>query len=1218
MRRLDPSLFTNGRVLVTDVDVVNDVQTSLTGSAAALLPTYFPTDTNYLGDITLNADLSNPGSLVVNAPDFASLGLDFANFGLLDNILLAIDGIDTFLSLAQSSLDSRFAQLSLPLVGDQLAQGAQFIADLRSDFIAPLREAIENADDPDENLISSLIYDFLGPDGAKLLLKADGSQATEIGDIRFVTNINDGGPEADHFAEWDFKLGASIIDTGADINLDLGLPGLGFEADADVDLSLDWEWDIGFGLNRTDVFYIDIGNASDDPATNPNPVNLAGDPNDDDDNALSIALNASVSGDVVAQLGFLQLGLDPAGSSSATLAAELQANLVNTGNAQRSRLGFAELGSIGITAGLAASAVVDLDVELALSSDLVPGAAGKFPTVNANFFLDWAIGDIGLATYVPLDSIGNAIGDGLQALEIRDVTLELGSVIGEVLGPVLEQVQNVTEPFQPIIDILLTEIPVISDLFSPVTFLDVAGAFGNVDTSFIEKIVRVIDLINTLPTSPEEVGINFGSLDLLDPGSSGLSLTPWEDDFSYAGSDLDTWFGNLADIDFDAALAGQGASSTSDFISDVQGGGDFSFPLFEDPSQIFGLFLNRPIDLVYFDIPALDVGFLYENFIPVLGPLGVSIRGELGAYIDFHAVGYDTFGLQRFAETDFVNPLLILDGLYVNDFGTPEGDDPFGANDGDNPELTLYAGLSATAELNLGIARGGAEGGVFANIFFDLYDPFPDGKIRGSEVIGVIETELLLGANPVEAVGSLFDISGDLTARLFAFYELNLGFTSIREELDITPPITLFEFEFESLRQPRLASDLGGGVLQLNMGEFARERLNKNTDDIVEEFTVTQGGNPNEVTVSATLRTATGEVITVDPQTYKLKDENDNPTALTRIIARGGLGDDIIDLSGVTGNGIDFDLEGGDGDDTILAGTGNGTVLIDGGVGDDVLTGSAGADLIFGGLGADVISGLGGADVIFGDLGNATDSVYISLPGASAGDDSIDAGGGDDIVIGGGGDDDIIGGSGADVLLGDGGRVQHSGGVVSAVKDTDLPLLTGVDTILGNGGSDLIYAGHGNDRVDGGADADEIYGETGFDTLFGGSAADQIFGGTENDTIYGLRDPGAPAWADNADAAGDGADLIEGNAGNDTIAAQGGADLVRGGTGADNISGGDGADRLFGDSDPDVIHGDAGDDEIIGGAGSDQLFGETGLDVIHGNSGDDEIRGDEDADSSVR
>ncbi len=262
---LDPSVFTDGIVRILQggtptnaIDFVNDVNPTLTGTVSADLPVYFPTDSNYRGKFDFDADLltflQNPDPTLYfsETPD---LNLDFSEFGLLDNILLAIDGLDTFLGALQSALDSRWAQLNLPIVGDQLAEGVQFIADLRNDFIAPLREAIENADDPDENLISSLIFEFLGPEGAGLLLKSDGSQANSISDIGFVTNINDGGPEADHFAEWDFKLGASLIDTGADINLDLGLPGLGFEADAEVDLALDWEWDFGFGLNRPDVFY---------------------------------------------------------------------------------------------------------------------------------------------------------------------------------------------------------------------------------------------------------------------------------------------------------------------------------------------------------------------------------------------------------------------------------------------------------------------------------------------------------------------------------------------------------------------------------------------------------------------------------------------------------------------------------------------------------------------------------------------------------------------------------------------------------------------------------------------------------------------------------------------------------------------------------------------------------------------------------------------------
>ena len=51
------------------------------------------------------------------------------------------------------------------------------------------------------------------------------------------------------------------------------------------------------------------------------------------------------------------------------------------------------------------------------------------------------------------------------------------------------------------------------------------------------------------------------------------------------------------------------------------------------------------------------------------------------------------------------------------------------------PELQFDAGLWAAAELNLGIARGGVGGGLFAEIDFDLHDPDDDGRVRIKEIV---------------------------------------------------------------------------------------------------------------------------------------------------------------------------------------------------------------------------------------------------------------------------------------------------------------------------------------------------------------------------------------------------------------------------------------------------------------------------------------------------
>ena len=72
---------------------------------------------------------------------------------------------------------------------------------------------------------------------------------------------------------------------------------------------------------------------------------------------------------------------------------------------QQKAEGERELGKLRLNPLIAAEAVADLNLLLQLNSDLVP-QAGVFPTVGANFLLDWGIGD---RTAPPLTFGGSAV-----------------------------------------------------------------------------------------------------------------------------------------------------------------------------------------------------------------------------------------------------------------------------------------------------------------------------------------------------------------------------------------------------------------------------------------------------------------------------------------------------------------------------------------------------------------------------------------------------------------------------------------------------------------------------------------------------------------------------------------------------------------------------------------------------------------------------------------
>ena len=205
--------------------------------------------------------------------------------------------------------------------------------------------------------------------------------------------------------------------------------------------------------------------------------------------------------------------------------------------------------------------------------------------------------------------------------------------------------------------------------------------------------------------------------------------------------------------------------------------------------------------MIAYDMPKFVVDAEFSAF-SRSWPIGVSINLEAALKIDF-AFGYDTKGFKDFAASDFKNPLLLANGLYVSDDPT---DPLYNGGGEDPPELTFDGGLWAAAELNLGIARGGVGGGIFIDVDFNLFDNDGDGRVRLDELFTNISNQLKAPdvAERFLAPLAIFDVTGEVTAELFAFLKIDFGFFT-RTKFNITPPLVLADFEVDFFRPPVLA-----------------------------------------------------------------------------------------------------------------------------------------------------------------------------------------------------------------------------------------------------------------------------------------------------------------------------------------------------------------------------------------------------------------------------
>ena len=221
------------------------------------------------------------------------------------------------------------------------------------------------------------------------------------------------------------------------------------------------------------------------------------------------------------------------------------------------------------------------------------------------------------------------------------------------------------------------------------------------------------------------------------------------------------------------------------------------------------------------------------------------------------------------------------------------------------------------------------------------------------------------------------------------------------------------------------------------------------------------------------------------------------------------------DLFAVGKKLLPFDIDGGDGDDTIS-----------GGLAGDIIRGGAGRNILTGGKGNDHFIVSSGGDILTGGLGNDTAdfSPFTTPLHITLDDVANDAEAGrtgnvhSDIET-------IIGGGGADII--DASGQPHPTAV-------DLIGGGGNDTLIGTSLGDTLHGGSGNDSLRGGDGNDYLNGDAGRDKLFGQDGNDTLTGSGTDPQLLPLPNP-LPTTG--VSGAADGSvDTLDGGAGHDQVA----------------------------------------------------------------------------------
>lgn len=401
-----------------------------------------------------------------------------------------------------------------------------------------------------------------------------------------------------------------------------------------------------------------------------------------------------------------------------------------------------------------------------------------------------------------------------------------------------------------------------------------------------------------------------------------------------------------------------------------------------------------------------------------------------------------------------------------------------------------------------------------------------------------------------------------------------------------------------------------GDVVQESSGEgtdFVHSHLTNYTlSDHVEDGRIVIGANAN----------LTGN--SLDNTLYAGRGSN---------VIKGGAGTDTVSYLQGAKSGITAKLDttasqstGGSGSDRLIS-----IENLFGSIFNDKLYGNDGANALRGHAGNDRLDGRAGDDTMRGDTGN--DHYYVRDSG--------------DVVV-------ELSDEGTD-------RVNSYISSYTLVDNVEQGRImsSGSADLTGNSLDNFIFAGKGNNSIDGDTGTDTVsylYGAksgvtvdlsittaqntlgsgtdtlTSIERLYGSNFNDKLYGTTGSDYLRGYN------GNDRLSSGGSGDNTLIGDGGNDYLLAGSGNDLLNGGSGTDTVSylngatagvtvklsttaaqdtGGAGTDtlisieRLYGSNFNDKLYGNNGANRLTGYDGDDILDGRGGKDILRGDGGND-------------
>ncbi len=892
--------------------------------------------------------------------------------GLAAALSPATNPLTSALSAAESGLNSLSSSVSgvassLPFfngangVGNLVTNGLSGVGSFLSTISTDLNNLTMNDPTPADSTVAAKLYDALGPSGIGILGDTGHGQVNSSSPAQDYVVITHPAGDTDGSTSVEIELYLTKTLSGS-LMLGSGnffeLPGLPVQLTGQVGInySLSFRYELAFGYDTSfpgnnHGFFIDTSRllndfGKTDPMGNALPAHQ-----------MSIAASAGLAAgsNVGASLGWFQAYLTDNSSDPTTVGLTLNVDGLDLNAASDVKPTLD--GSVGI--------------HLMATAGLGPYENNQFQylSVGLGLDIDWTF-----------SSSGQDTG---PSVSFDDVELELGPAVSGLITPIINDIQDALAPVEPILKVLTTPIPGLSNLsqlvgdgnFTLLTLAEDAsnaGFFGpgyDQLVDFIATIVPVLQELEEFQTNGGTLSLDVGDFTLPDGDTPGLV----DQSNSYVQG-----MPASVPLGFDPAASNPSIQSIQDVINDVPGlssaeqsglqalqsvlgnqnGISIAFPILDDPTSVLlPLLLNQGnADLFTFHAQLSVLGDLGVDLPSIFG-LSVSLNSNVNLQFNVSG-GYDTQGISEMINDHFAPGKLLpdfLDGFYVSTGNI----------------VTLEASFAAMVGASFGPASFGAEGGLYTD------DGTGTATVSSAKPLVVA----LSGGNGGKVRPSSFNSNdapsfqakGAIYAGLDIYAKLGFNvfghFIGIQEELDIAR-VALLSFGSHS-PLPSNAPVLATWVNQ-SMGILQLANLGPNETFVVSPDPDDPGGTLGDVDVTA-------------------KGFTEEFEGVKQIDATTSSGNNSITID--PGVAADASLTGGSGSDT-LAYEGSGNATLTAGAGDEQLTfdGSAGNGTLLGGRGTDTLIG-------------------------ATGNDSLTAGSGITELVAGSGDDELDGGSGKDTFL---------------------------------------------------------------------------------------------------------------------------------------------------------------------------------------------------------